>query len=97
MWGLKTRTVARKSWIGDFKFAQGDLTFWKFDKIFTHLKCFIFNFGRAQPTSVRRGDWTGLNFAYAVIIEKRIKKQATIIKSTKAEHNTVKKLVLPSS
>jgi len=33
---------------------------------------------------------TGLNFTYAVIIEIRIKKQkATIIKSSKTEHNTV--------
>jgi len=47
-------------------------------------------FGRAELTSAHRGDWTGLNFAYAVIIEIRIKKlKATIIESSKAEHNTV--------
>jgi len=27
-------------------------------------------FGRAELTSAQRGDWTGLNFAYAVIIKK---------------------------
>ena len=47
------------------------------------------------------GDWTGLNFAYGVIIETRLKKlKATIIDSSKAEHNTVncwKGFVLPSS
>jgi len=31
----------------------------------------MFEFGRAEPTSAHRGDWTGLNFAYAVIIEIR--------------------------
>jgi len=36
------------------------------------------------------GEWTGLKFAYAVIIEIRLKKlKATIIKSSKTEHNTV--------
>jgi len=30
--------------------------------------------GRAELTNARRGEWTGLNFAYAVIIEIRIKK-----------------------
>ena len=29
---------------------------------------------RLSPTNAYRGDWTGLNFAYAVIIEIRIKK-----------------------
>jgi len=29
----------------------------------------IFKFGSAELTSVHRGDWTGLNFAYAVITE----------------------------
>jgi len=56
------------------KFSQGDLTFWKFDKIFTDLQCFIFKFGRAELNSAHCGDWTGLNFAYVVIIEIRIKK-----------------------
>jgi len=45
-----------------------------FDKIFTDLYCFIFKFGRAELTYAYRGDWTGLNFAFAVIIEIRIKK-----------------------
>jgi len=31
-------------------------------------------FGRAELTDAHRGDWTGLNFAYAVIIEIHIKK-----------------------
>jgi len=31
-------------------------------------------FGRAELTNARRGDWTVSNFAYAVIIEIRIKK-----------------------
>jgi len=36
------------------------------------------------------GDWTGLNFAYVVITETRLKKlKATIIDSSKAEHNIV--------
>jgi len=36
------------------------------------------------------GDWTGLNFAYAVIIEIRLKKlKAAITESSKTEHNTV--------
>jgi len=42
-------------------------------------------FGRAELTNAYRGDWTGLNFAYAVIIEIL---KATIIESSKAEHNT---------
>ena len=47
-------------------------------------------FGMAKLTNAHRGDWTGLNFAYAVIIEIRIEKlRATIIKSSKAEHSTV--------
>jgi len=47
-------------------------------------------FGRAELVNAHRGEWTGLNFAYAVIFEIRIKKEkATIIKSSKAEHNTV--------
>jgi len=32
------------------------------------------NLGRAELTNAHRGDWTSLNFAYAVIIEERIKK-----------------------
>jgi len=31
-------------------------------------------FGRVELTNARRDDWIGLNFAYAVIIEIRIKK-----------------------
>ena len=50
-----------------FKFSQGDLTFWKFDKIFTDLQFFIFKFGRAELTNAHRSDWTGLNFAYGVV------------------------------
>jgi len=47
-------------------------------------------FGRAELTNAHRGDWIGLNFAYAVIIEIRIRKQKdTIIESSKVEHNTV--------
>ena len=57
-----------------FKFTQGDLKFWKLDKIFTDLQHFIFKFGRAELTNGHRSDWTGLNFAYAVIIEIRMKK-----------------------
>ena len=57
-----------------FKFAQGNLIFWKFDKIFNDLKCFIPKFERAELTNTHSGDWSGLNFAYAVIIEIRIKK-----------------------
>jgi len=34
----------------------------------------VFKFERAELTNVHRGDWTGLNLAYAVIIEIRIKK-----------------------
>jgi len=34
----------------------------------------MFKFGRAELTNADRGDWTGLNFACAVIIEIRIKK-----------------------
>jgi len=34
----------------------------------------IFKFGSAELINAHRGDWTGLNFAYAVIIEIRIKK-----------------------
>jgi len=34
----------------------------------------IFKFGRAELTNAHRGDWTALNFAYAVITEIRIKK-----------------------
>jgi len=50
------------------------LTFWKFDKIFTDLYSFVFKFERAELTNAHRGDWTSLNFPYAVIIEIRIKK-----------------------
>ena len=46
----------------------------KFNKIFTYLWCFILKFGRVELTNARRDDWIGLNFAYAVIIEIRIKK-----------------------
>jgi len=36
--------------------------------------------GRAELTNAHRGDWTDLNYAYAVIIEIRTNKQkATII------------------
>jgi len=31
----------------------------------------MFKFGRADLTNAPRGDWTGLNFAYAVIFEIR--------------------------
>jgi len=34
----------------------------------------MLKFGRAELTNDHRGDWTGLNFAYAVITEIRIKK-----------------------
>jgi len=34
----------------------------------------MFKYGMAELTNAHRGDWTGLNFAYAVIIEIRIKK-----------------------
>jgi len=34
MWGLKTRTVARESWIGDLNLRKG-AWFWNFDKIFS--------------------------------------------------------------
>ena len=67
-----------------FKFAQGDLAFWKFDEIFTDLKFFTFKFGRAELTNDHRGDWTGFNFTYTVI-EIYIKKK----KCTQYEHNTV--------
>jgi len=34
----------------------------------------MFKFERDEPTNAHRGDWTGLNFAYAAITEIRIKK-----------------------
>ena len=71
---LKNQNRRQKVLNRGFKFAQGDFTFWNFDKIFTDLQCFIFKFGRAELTNAHRGDWTGLNFAYAVIIATRIKK-----------------------
>ena len=74
MWILKTRTVARKSWIRDLNLRKEVLTFWKFDKIFTDLYRFTYKFGRAELTNPRRGEWTCLNFAYAVTIEIHIKK-----------------------
>jgi len=46
------------------------LTFWKFDKIF-YLWCLIYKFERSELTNAHHGDWTGLNFAYSVIIEKK--------------------------
>ena len=61
----------------------------------------MFKFGRADLTNAHRGDWTSLNFAYAVTTEVRVKKQkATFIEWSNAEHNTVnseKGFVLPSS
>ena len=87
---FKKQNRRRKVMNRAFKFAQGVLTFWKFDKIFTDLYCFIFKFGRANLTNAHRGDWTGLNFAYAVIIEIREKKwKATIIELSQAQDNTV--------
>jgi len=64
---IKTRTVVRKSLIGGFTFAQGDLIFCKSDKISTDLKSFVFQFAGAEPTDSPRDDATGLNFPYAVI------------------------------
>ena len=72
--GVKNQNLRKIVLNRGLKFSQGDLTFWKFDKIFTDLYCFIFKFGRAELTNAYSGDWTGLNFAYAVIIEIRIKK-----------------------
>jgi len=71
-YGVKNQNRRQKVLNKGLKFSQGDLTFWKFDKIFTDLKCFIFKFERAELTNSHRGDWTCLNFAYAVIIEIRI-------------------------
>jgi len=71
---FKNQNRRQKVFNRGLKFAQGDLTFSKFEKIFTDLYYFIFKFGRAELTNTRRGDWTGLNFAYAAIIEIRIKK-----------------------
>jgi len=71
---FKNQNRRRKVLNRGFKFAQGYLTFWKFDKIFTDLYCFIFKFERADLTNTHRGDWTGLNFADAVIIEIHKKK-----------------------
>ena len=79
-----------------FKFVQGDLTFWKFDNIFTDLYFFtlIFLNGWIHQCPPRlddwfNGDWTGLNFAYDVIIMSLKKLKATIIESNKTEHNTL--------
>ena len=72
--GVKNQNRRQEVLNSGFKFSQGVLTFRKFDKIFTDLQCFIFIFGRAELTNDHRGEWTGLSFAYAVIIEIRIKK-----------------------
>jgi len=34
----------------------------------------MYKFGRSELTNAHRCDWTGLNFAYSVIIEIRLKK-----------------------
>ena len=60
--GDKNQNRRQKVLNRGLKFSQGDLRFWKFDKIFTDLQCFIFKFRRAELTNAYRGDWTGLNF-----------------------------------
>jgi len=44
-------------------------------------------FGRAELTNAHRGDWTGLNFAYTVIIEERIKKWKKLQSSNQVRLN----------
>ena len=72
--GVKNQNRRQRVLNRGLKFSQGDLTFWKFDKIFIDLQRFIFKFARAELTNAHHGDWTGLKFAYAVIIEIRMKK-----------------------
>jgi len=66
MWSLKTRTVTKKSWIGGLNLRKETWHSENFIK-----SSLIYKFGRAELTSAHRGDWTGLDFAYAVIIEIR--------------------------
>jgi len=56
--------------------AKSDLQhfIFKFGMAKSDLQHFIFKFGRAELTNAHHGDWTGLNFVYAVIIVIRIKK-----------------------